>query len=99
MHPLQPLLNHPSQLLVPLVLLVATVLGGIVVRIFLFRTVRAWAAGSESNLVDMIVESLPVVLWSIILGLHLATQNSEIPKADLKYIPKTLEVLWILSLT
>jgi small-conductance mechanosensitive channel len=99
MHPLQPLLNHPSQLLVPLALLVATVLGGIVVRIFLFRTIRAWAGGSESNLVDMIVESLPIVLWSMILGLHLATQNSGIPKADLKYIPKTLAVLWILSLT
>ncbi len=84
MHPLQPLLNHPSQLLVPLALLVATVLGGIVVRIFLFRTIRAWAGGSESNLVDMIVESLPIVLWSMILGLHLATQNSGIPKANRK---------------
>jgi len=99
MHPLQQLLNHPSQLLVPLALLTATVIGGIVVRIFLFRTVRAWAAGTESNLVDMIVESLPIVLWSLILGLHLATQNSTIPRADLKYIPRTLAVLWILSLT
>jgi small-conductance mechanosensitive channel len=99
MHPLQPLLNHPSQFLVPLALLVATVLGGILVRVFLFRTIRAWAAGSESNLVDMIVESLPIVLWSMILGVHLATQNSELPKADLKYIPRTLAVLWILSLT
>src|SRR5580700_2876076 len=98
MHPLQPLLN-PSQFLVPLALLVATVIGGIVVRIFLFRTVRAWAAGTESNLVDMIVESLPIVLWSLILGLHLATQNSEIPRADLKYVPRTLAVLWILSLS
>ncbi len=83
----------------PLALLTATVIGGIVVRIFLFRTVRAWAAGTESNLVDMIVESLPIVLWSLILGLHLATQNSAIPRADLKYIPRTLAVLWILSLT
>jgi small-conductance mechanosensitive channel len=99
MHPLQQLLNHPSQLLVPLVLLLATVLGGLVVRGVLIRIVRGWAAGTESNLVDMIVESVPVVLWSLILGLHLATQNSEIPKVYLRYIPKTLEVLWILSLT
>jgi small-conductance mechanosensitive channel len=99
MRELQQLLNHPFQLLVPLAILVATVLGGLVVRSVLFRIVRQWAAGTESNLVDMIVESLPVVLWSLILGLHLATQNSEIPRAYLRYVPRTLAVLWILSLT
>jgi small-conductance mechanosensitive channel len=99
MHPLQQLQNHPSQLLVPLALLAAAFLGGLVVRIVLVRMVRAWAAGTESNLVDIIVESLPIGLWSLILGLHLATQHSEIPRAYLRYIPKTLAVLWIVSLT
>src|ERR1700678_1339831 len=99
MHPLQQLQNHPSQFLVPLALLTATVLAGLIVRSVLFRMVRAWAAGTESNLVDMIVESLPVILWSLILGLHLATQNSELPKIYLKYIPKTLAVLWVVSVT
>lgn len=99
MHPLQQLLNHPTQLLVPLALLVATVAGGLIVRGVLSRVVRAWAAGTESNLGDMLVESLPVVLWSLILGLHLATQNSEIPKIYLRYIPRVLAVLWIVSLT
>ena len=75
MHPLQQLQNHPAQLVVPL-----AILAGLIVRSVVFRIVRAWAAGTESNLVDMIVESLPVVLWSLILGLHLATQNSEIPR-------------------
>jgi len=99
MHPLQQLQTHPSQILVPLALLLATALAGLIVRTVLFRIVRAWAAGTESNLVDIVVESLPIILWSLILGLHLATQNSEIPKIYLKYIPKTLAVLWILSLT
>lgn len=99
MHPLQQLQNHPSQLLVPLAILVATVLAGLVVRIVLFRMVRKWAAGTESNLVDIVVDSLPIVLWSLILGLHLATQNSELPRVYLRYIPKTLAVLWIVSLT
>ena len=45
--------------------------------------------GTESKLADMLVESLPArVLWSLILGLHLATQNSEIPKVYLRYIPR-----------
>src|SRR5580704_10794230 len=90
---------HPSQLLVPLAFLVGAVLGGLVVRIFLFRAIRAWAAESESKLVDMIVDSIPVVLWSLILGLHLATQNSDLPKAYVRYLPRTLAVLWIVSLT
>jgi small-conductance mechanosensitive channel len=97
---LQQLQSHPSQILVPLAWLTATVLAGLIVRTVLFRTVRAWAAGTESNVVDMIVESLPIILWSLILGLHLATQNSpQIPRIYLKYLPRTLAVLWILSLT
>lgn len=71
---------------------------GIVLRSLLFRVVRAWA-GNEVNLGDMLVESLPIVLWSLILGLHLATQNSQIPRVYLRYIPKTLAVLWVASLT
>jgi small-conductance mechanosensitive channel len=99
MHPLQQLQTHPSQLLVPLLFLVASAIAGLIVRTLLFRVVRAWAAGTESNLVDMVVESLPIVLWSLILGVHLATQSSELPKMYLKYIPRTLAVLWIVSLT
>jgi small-conductance mechanosensitive channel len=101
MHPLQQLQNHPAQLLVPLALLVVTVFAGLIVRAILFRVVRAWAKGTESNLDVLIVGSLrgPVVLWSLILGLHLATQNSEIPRIYLKYLPRTFAVLWILSIT
>lgn len=96
---LEQLLNHSTQLIVPLVLLAVTVAAGLIVRSLLFRAVRAWAAGTEGNLGDIIIESLPIVLWSLILGLHLATQNSEIPRVYLRYIPKTLAVLWIVSLT
>jgi small-conductance mechanosensitive channel len=99
MHPLQQLQNHPSQLLIPLAFLVAAVLAGLIVRTILFRVVRAWAVGTEPNLVDIVIESLPIVLWSLILGLHLATQNSEIPRIYLRYVPRTLAVLWIVSLT
>jgi len=101
MRAIHQMVNDPFQLLVPLVLLAVTVLGGLIVRSLLFRIVRAWTAGTESNLDVLIAGSLrgPVVLWSLILGLHLATQNSEIPKVYLTYLPRTLAVLWILSLT
>lgn len=93
--------EDPSRLLVPLALLLATVIAGVIVRSVVFRIVRGWAKGTDSHLDVLIVSSLrgPIILWSLILGLHLATQYSEIPREDIKYIPRTLAVLWILSLT
>ena len=90
---------HLAQLAVPLTFLIATVAAGLILRTLLFRILRSWAAGTEGKLGDMLVESMPVVLWSLILGLHLATQNSEIPRVYLRYVPRTLAVLWVASLT
>jgi small-conductance mechanosensitive channel len=92
-------LQHPSSLGVPLLLLAGVVLGGLIVRWLLFRAIRSWAAKTDSHLDVLITQSLPIVLWSLILGIHIATQNSEIPRRYLQYIPHTLAVLWILSLT
>jgi small-conductance mechanosensitive channel len=94
MHPV-----HPAQLVVPLTYLILTVAAGLVARSLLFRVLRGWAVGTEGRIGDMLIESLPVVLWSIILGLHLATQNSEIPRIYLRYVPRILAVLWVASLT
>jgi small-conductance mechanosensitive channel len=98
---IQELLRDPFELLVPLALLAVTVLAGLFVRRLLFRLVKGWAARTESHLDALIVESLrgPIILWSLILGLHVATQNSEIPQRYKHYVPTVLAVLWILSLT
>jgi small-conductance mechanosensitive channel len=95
------LLRDPFQLLVPLSLLIATVIAGLIVRKVLFRLVREWAVHTQSHLDVLITESLrgPIILWSLMLGFHLATQNSRIPRPYLHYVPTTLRVLWILSLT
>lgn len=94
-------MRDPFQLAVPLALLIGTVVGGLIVRKILFRVVREWAAHTESQLDILITRSLsgPIVLWSLILGFHLATQNSRIPRQYLHYVPITLQALWILSLT
>ena len=65
----------------------------------LFGGVRGWAAATESHLDVLITQSLPVVLWSLMLGIHLATQHSRIPREYLHYVPTSLQLLWILSLT
>lgn len=98
---LPPWLADPFELVVPVALLLGTIVGGLIVRSLLFRIVRGWARRTDSHLDVLTTDSLrgPIVLWSIILGLHFATQNSEIPRAYLKYVPRTLAVLWIISLT
>ena len=95
------MLKDPFVVIIPVALLVATILVGLVVRKILFRLLRRWARNTDSQLDVLVIDTLarPMILWMVILGLHLATQNSEIPLQYLKYIPKTLKVLWGLSFT
>ena len=93
--------HDPFVVAVPLGLLLAVVLTGMVARKILFGLVRRWAKRTDSQLDVLFIDTLrrPIVLWIAILGLHVATQNSEIPARYLHYIPKTLTVLWGLSFT
>ena len=95
------LLTDPFAIIVPVTILAATLLAGLILRRILFGVVREWAAHTNSHLDALLIESLrgPIVLWALILGVHLATQNSQIPRPYLRYVPPSLEVLWILSLT
>jgi small-conductance mechanosensitive channel len=95
------MIKDPFVVVIPFALLIATVLGGLLVRRLLFAAVRRWAKNSDSRLDVIFVDTLrrPILLWMAILGLHIATQNSEIPQHYLQYIPKTLQVLWGLSFT
>jgi len=93
------LLQDPFQFVIPIALFIGTVLAGLIVRKVLFRLIREWTGGTDSHLDVLITSGLPLILWSVMLGIHLATQNSKIPRQYLHYIPTTLEFLWILSLT
>jgi small-conductance mechanosensitive channel len=101
MNQIDPLLKDPVTFLIPLALLGGTVIAGLILRKLLFRVMEAWSRRTDSHLHVLVTQSLhgPIVLWSLILGLHIATQNSELPRRYLHYIPSTLAVLWILSLT
>ncbi len=95
------MLTDPFAVAVPLALFLGTFLLGLLARRVLFHLIRSWARNTESKLDVLLIDTLrrPMVLWITILGLHVATQNSEIPQHYLHYIPKTLTVLWGLSLT
>ena len=93
-------LHRPWALFLPLLLFSATILGGVLLRRVLFSTISKWARRTDSHLDTFIVEGLngPILIWAVILGLHVALQNSEIPDRYLRNVPRTLEVLWLVSL-
>lgn len=86
---------------VPLGILVAVMLIGWVTLRFLFRTLEDWTQRSTSDLDNLVVRALrgPFLLWVIILGLHLATQASQLPPRGTELVGKALLVLWIVSIT
>jgi small-conductance mechanosensitive channel len=101
MEVLRHLVEDPFTILIPLGLLVGTIVAGLIVRRLLFRLVREWAAGTDSHLDVVVTQTLrgPIVLWSIILGLHLATQNSRLPARYLHHLPAILSALGVLAVT
>lgn len=94
-------MENPYVLVVPVLLLLATMLAGLLVRVFLIGALRKWAEASKNHAGTLAAETLrgSILLWFAILGLHIATQSSEIPARYLRYIPPALALLWILSLT
>jgi small-conductance mechanosensitive channel len=93
------MIDDPFVVVIPLARVIGTILAGLLARKLLFGAVGRWAKNSDSQLDILLIDTLrrPIVLWIVILGLHVATQNSRIAPRYLYYIPKTLSVLWGLS--
>jgi small-conductance mechanosensitive channel len=94
------ILHHPTQLLVPLLVLAITLVIGRVVKGFVFRFLRRWADRRQSPAAVMITQALrgPFMIWVLMLGIHLATQSADIPASWQTNIARILSVLWIVSL-
>jgi small-conductance mechanosensitive channel len=95
------MMANPFALIAPLALFVAIVLAGLVLRRFLFAFFRRWAASSDSNLDQLLTGTLrgPIILWSVILGLHVTSLTADIPRQYQRYIHQGIEVLWVWSIT
>src|SRR5947209_1784228 len=100
MRVLNQLPGDPMHLIVPVFLFIAVVTVGLILRRVLFRALGTWSERTQSKLGELVRSTLrgPVFLWTIMLALHVATQNSSIPMQYQRYIHPTLEVLWLWSL-
>ena len=95
------MVEDPFVLVVPLLLLALTLVAGLIFRKILIAVLDGWSARTDSQLGRLFSGTIrgSILLWFAILGLHIATQNSKIPQRYLHFIPPTLALLWILSLT
>lgn len=95
------LIRHdPMQLLLPLAIFGFTIAGGRVLKSVVFHVLRQWAARSKSHIPSTIMQALdaPFMMWAVILGIHLASQFSQLPQRWTMRIAQVLLILWILSL-
>lgn len=95
------LLNHPKELITPVVVF-ALVMGiGYVVRRLLLRALDAWYAKTQRRAGLILADSLrgPILIWILILAVHLAIQSSGLPRSFTLWAPEPLRVLFIVSLT
>jgi len=101
MRTIQEFIQHePMKLLMPLAVLGITLVAGRLLKGVLFNILRKWASHSRSHIANIIIHALdgPFMIWMLILGVHLATQSSELPHRWMTRLAQVLLVLWIVSL-
>ncbi|MGH7597175.1 MAG: mechanosensitive ion channel family protein [bacterium] len=86
---------------IPLGVLVITLIVGWIARRLVFSALRRWTAKTETSADDILIKAFsgPFMIWVLILGLHLATQSSELPERVIGLVGKGLLILWVISLT
>jgi small-conductance mechanosensitive channel len=98
---LRHLWNDPMQVLWPLIIFGVTLLAGSIVRRVTLRALRAWTSRTGSKPGLILTDALrgPILMWTVILGAHLAIQGSSLPERYTSWAAKCLLILWFLSLT
>lgn len=88
-------------LAVPFLAFLIVITVGFLVRRAVFSRLRKWAASTTSRFDDPIIEALygPTLLWVMILGIHVATDVSPLPRDMIARAEMLLQVLWILAIT
>lgn len=89
------------KFMLPLGVLAITLIVGWIVKRLLSRALRRWATKTKTRADDILIQvfSGPFMIWVLMLGLHLATQSSELPERAAGLIGKSLLILWVISLT
>jgi small-conductance mechanosensitive channel len=93
--------TNPMAVVWPAAIFLLILLVGFVVRRVVLRVLNAWIGRTQSRPGLVLVQAIkaPFLIWTVILGLHIALQSSDLPVKFTSWSAKTLLVLWIVSLT
>jgi len=93
------LVQTALQLALPLVILLIVLVLGFVLRKFLFKRLSRLAQNTKSGLDDTIISAIkgPFIIWSLMLGIYIALQFSELPENTVHIAGKILLVLGLFS--
>jgi small-conductance mechanosensitive channel len=91
-------LDHTAA---PVCVFLITLFIGYLVRAIVLRRLEAMAAKTVSQVDDMVIRAirLPMLIWFLMLGVHLAVQTSHLPPHYQSFAAKTMLSLGILSVT
>ncbi|MGO9261384.1 MAG: mechanosensitive ion channel family protein [Bryobacteraceae bacterium] len=95
------LTTDPMAVVWPAAIFGLVMLVGWAVRRVVLRLLNAWTRRTQSRAGLILTEAIkgPFLIWTAILGLHIALQSSGLPAKFTAWSAKTLLVLWIVSLT
>jgi small-conductance mechanosensitive channel len=102
MLPFQQLLPFSWRLLViPSIALVATLSIAYALKVLIIRALRRLEAPAGQTVANIVAERLggPFWIWAVILGIYLGVEYSDLPPKTERLLGRTLEILWIISLT
>ena len=94
-------LHDPLKLIAPLCLFLISIAAGYLLRRIVFRALHRWGQRSSDQVHKVLIESLggPIFIWSLIIGIYLATESLSLPERPTRLIERTLLILTVLSLT
>lgn len=95
------LINRLFDGVLPAVVLLGVLLGGIVLRKIIFIRLSRLAKNTASHIDDIIIEAIktPFIIWSLMLGIYLALRITSLSPDIVRLSGKTLLVLGIASVT
>src|SRR3990172_4746488 len=90
-----------ERLLIPAGVAFASAAALIFVRSVAFRVLHRWAKKTETDLDDLIIQSLktPSVYWCIAIGIYIGLSVLELPDKYVFFLRKAIYVLIVLSVT
>lgn len=94
-------IQRSSEIIIPVSILLITVLGGYVLRKFLFSRLFRWASRSSTQIGDIIIAAVrgPFVIWFLMLGIYFGLELTKLPESMVHLIDRSLLVLGVFSVT